>query len=154
MGFQSDVVLGFRGMKTIRELVSTFPNCPDVNDIEELDQFLYRELEGSNTKTREYLSKKYRVEIPDHYPLEDMGVYLLIDKDDGYEEEDYVYGVKLTDRYRPVFLDFENPHGGLDIKTLNKDFFEDIEAARKILIEDYKLDYMYNAEIFIRDHWY
>lgn len=149
MAFQSDVYLGWQGEDKIREVLKETSL-----KLEKLDQKYFSVMADSQDPIRNYLSQKYEINIPAAYDMANLTESLHCNGPD-YEIEpsDYLFGVQLTQRYRPVFLDFRDAYGGLYVKKIDKDFLEDIEWMRRYLISR-GLDRYETAEVFIRDEWY
>lgn len=69
-------------------------------------------------------------------------------------EENHLYGVKLTSRYFPAFLDFREESGGLFLKRFNKELLADIEWVRSYLVNELGLLHYKNAEVIVLNQWY
>lgn len=69
----------------------------------------------------------------------------------GKSQEFHLFGIALTGRYAPRFLDFRETHGGL---FFNKDFHEDVEWFRAFLVSEKGLKHYVTAELLVLDRWY
>jgi hypothetical protein len=157
MGFQSDIYLGFAGKAEIVVAVGDEPYrkyVPDASGESEEEHCVEHIV--PRDAVLEYLKTKYGWSVD---PKEDfaIGITEMFKWDNEGEdvgEDAHLYGVKLTSRYFPAFLDFREEHGGLYLKRFNKDLLDDIEWVRAYLVNELGLQHYQNAEILVLDQWY
>jgi hypothetical protein len=53
----------------------------------------------------------------------------------GDEPQDAVFGVSLSSRYFPTFLDWQDSHGGLEVIEFDQELLDQIEIARKHIMK-------------------
>lgn len=154
MGFQSDIYLGFAGKREIIAAVGEEPYrkyLPVASGEGEAEEH-YVENIVPRSVVLEYLKAKYGWSV---HPRETSAIGIAeVFKWDHEGEDVHLYGVKLTSRYFPAFLDFREESGGLYLKRFNKDLFEDIEWVRAYLVNELGLKHYENAEVLVLDRWY
>lgn len=158
MGFQSDIYLGFAGKQDIVAAVGEEPYrkyVPDASGEREEEEHYVEDI-VPRTVVLDYLQRKYDWSV---HPQETsaIGINELFKWDHEGEdvgEENHLYGVKLTERYFPAFLDFREEYGGLYLKKFSKGLFEDIEWVRAYLVNELGLQHYKNAEVLVLDQWY
>ncbi len=158
MGFQSDIYLGFAGKEKIVAAVGEEPYRRYVPDAEGEREEEEHYVEGivPRAAALEYLNTKYGWSVD---PREDsaIGIAEIFKWDHEGEDvgqDDHLYGVKLTSRYFPAFLDFREESGGLYLKRFNKELLDDIEWVRSYLVNTLGLKHYQNAEVLVLDQWY
>ena len=158
MGFQSDIYLGFAGKQAIVAAVGDEPYrkyVPDASGESEEEEH-YVEHIVPRAAALEYLKTKYGWSVD---PREDssIGIAEMFKWDNEGEdvgEDVHLYGVKLTSRYFPAFLDFREESGGLYLKRFSKELLDDIEWVRTYLVDVLGLNHYRNAEVLVLDEWY
>lgn len=153
MGFQSDIYLGWVGKQRIVDVLGAATY--EEHLAKEEHAVGDGEIAGASDAVVDYLSAKYGSEKL-RFGRRKPPIYELLEwefegKDVG--EEYHVFGVPLTGRYFPTFLDFADENGGLYIKRFHRDLLDDIEWFRKFLVCAGKADYD-SAEVFVKDNWY
>ncbi|TLX15951.1 hypothetical protein [Rhizobium sp. MHM7A] len=158
MGFQSDIYLGFAGKQEIiaavgEELYRKY--LPDASGEREEEEHYVEDIVPRSVAL-DYLKTKYGWSV---HPRETSAIGIAEVFKWDHEGEDvgedvHLYGVKLTSRYFPAFLDFREESGGLYLKRFNKDLLDDIEWVRAYLVNDLGLQHYKNAEVLVLDQWY
>lgn len=152
MGFQSDIYLGWAGKRRIVEALGE--ELYEAHRREETPHL--GEIGGIGEAVTEYLARKYGRERLRFGRL-GLRLYEMLEfESEGRDvgEDYYVFGIQLTGRYFPSFLDFEQEHGGLYIKRMyDRDLVEDVEWFRSFLIGKGLTRYE-TAEVFVKDNWY
>jgi hypothetical protein len=158
MGFQSDIYLGFAGKQDIVASVGEEPYRKYVHDAsgESEEEEHYIENIVPRAAVLDYLKAKYGWGV---HPQETsaIGIAEIFKWDSEGEdvgEEHHLYGVKLTARYFPAFLDFREESGGLYLKRFSKSLLEDVEWVRAYLVNELGLQHYKNAEVLVLDQWY
>jgi hypothetical protein len=153
LGFQSDIYLGWVGKQRII----------DVLGISVYESHLPKgehavgggDVAGASEAVVAYLSAKYGAEKL-RFGRERPSIYELLEwefEGEDVGEDNHVFGVPLTSRYFPTFLDFAHEHGGLYVKRFGQSLFDDVEWFREFLVNAGKTHYE-SAEVFVKDHWY
>jgi hypothetical protein len=158
MGYQSDIYLGFAGKNEIVAAIGeeTYKGLlPDPSNEREEDEH-YVDNVVPRGVVLAYLKGKYDWSP---HPRETTAIQIVELFHWGQEgedvgEENHLYGVKLTSRYFPAFLDFREESGGLFLKRFNKALLDDIEWVRSYLVDELGLLHYKNAEIIVLDQWY
>lgn len=158
MGFQSDIYLGFAGKKEIVAAIGEEAYrkyLPDPSGEREEEEHYIEHIVPRDV-VLSYLKEKYGWSVN---PSETTAIQIVELFQWGQEGEDvgedfHLYGVKLTSRYFPAFLDFREEDGGLYLKRFNKDLLEDIEWVRAYLADELGLQHYKNAEVLVLDQWY
>ncbi|NTF17138.1 hypothetical protein G6L37_01670 [Agrobacterium rubi] len=154
MGFQSDIYLGWTGRQNIVSVIGqdAYDALLEKGENAHDDP----EIEGASIAIRTYLGAKYGEEAlkfdKKHHYVHEEFQWEVEGEDVG--EEFHIFGIPLTSRYFPQFLDFRERSGGLYVKRFNKDLHEDIEWFRTFLVEEKGLKHYESAEILVLDRWY
>lgn len=158
MGFQSDIYLGFAGKNEIVREIGTKPYkgfAFDEAGARELEDHFVEDVVPRDV-CRSYLKEKYGWPVNPALKAE-VGineVFIWEQEGEDIGEENHLYGVKLTNRYFPAFLDFRESSGGLYLKKFDKQLLADIEWVRSYLVNEAGLKHYQNAEILVLDKWY
>lgn len=154
MGFQSDIYLGWTGKQNVISAIgqdaydALLEKGENAHDDPEVD--------GAAAAMKVYLSAKYGVETLKFQEKRHRVCEEFRWEVDGEDQGDafHTFGIPLTGRYFPRFLDFRDPRGGLYVKRFNKDLYDDVEWFRAFLVEEKGLKHYERAELLVLDRWY
>lgn len=156
MAFQSDIYLGWTGKQNIISVIGqgAYDALLEKGENAHDDP----EVEGAAVAIRDYLGAKYgpetlQFETKRHpHRVREEFQWEVDGEDQG--EEFHTFGIPLTGRYSPRFLDFREKYGGLYVKRFNKDLHEDVDWFRAFLVNEKKLKHYESAELLVLDRWY
>lgn len=153
MGFQSDIYLGWAGKQSIVAAIGQEAYdclCEKGENAHDDPQ-----IEGASGAIKAYLASKYgsdALKFSKRHQIHEELQWEVEGEDQG--EEFHVFGIALTGRYSPQFLDFRHPHGGLYVKRFNRDLHDDVEWFRSFLVNEKGMEHYVSAELLVLDKWY
>ena len=64
---------------------------------------------------------------------------MFLDEEINDDPDQAVFGISLSGRYYPTFLDWKDPSGSLDVLILDEDSMQMVETARRYIVEKFPI---------------